>query len=91
METAIRNVRDIQAGERRWIEAVIGHPLRDHQQVLIQVVDAGVEPDQTLRGNALAEAAEIARRGREHAAAQNVGEAEIETALAEARRHLRGR
>lgn len=50
---------------------------------MIQVIDVGTEPDEALRGKALAEAAEIARRGREHAAARNISEDEIDAALDE--------
>ncbi|HET6883576.1 MAG TPA: hypothetical protein VFI31_25715 [Pirellulales bacterium] len=91
METAICNVRDIDAGQRRWIEAVVGQPLQDHQQVMIQVIDVGVEPDLALRNESLAEAKEIARRGRENAARQNVTEDEVDAALKDAKRHLRSR
>ncbi|HQU45974.1 MAG TPA: hypothetical protein PK867_24385 [Pirellulales bacterium] len=91
METAICNVRDIEASQRRWIEAVVGQPLHDHQQVIIQVVDVGLEPDRKLRASALAEAGEIARQGRANAAAHGVTEEEIDAAIEEAKRHTRSR
>jgi hypothetical protein len=89
METAICNVRDIDAGQRQWIEAVVGGPLEDHQQVMIQVIDIGIEPRLELRVNALAEASGIARRGRENAAARSVTEDEVDAAIDEAMHHVR--
>jgi hypothetical protein len=91
METAVRNVRDIEADQRRWIEGVVGQPLQDHQQVMIQVIDAGIEPSLDRRTTALAEASEIARRGRANAAVHGVSEVEVEAATDEALRHLRSR
>lgn len=90
METAICNVRDIDAGQRRWIEAVVGGPIQDHQQVMIQVIDAGIEPRRELRTSALAEASDIARRGRENAAARGVTEDEVDAAIDEAVDRWRG-
>lgn len=38
METIIRNVRDINTGERQVLEHVLGRHLGENQQVIIQVV-----------------------------------------------------
>ena len=38
METVTRHVRDIDANERLALERVLGQPLHDNQQVIIQVV-----------------------------------------------------
>ena len=38
MESIIRKVRDIDTSERRVLEHVLGQPLRDNQQLIIQVV-----------------------------------------------------
>lgn len=89
MESVIRNVKDIEADKRQWIEAAIGHRLKESQQVIIRVVDVGVEPDAETRRRALAEAAEIARRGRAGAAAGCVTEEEVDAALEEAVDHVR--
>jgi hypothetical protein len=91
MTSAIRNVRDIEAEHRRCLEAVLGQPLEDHQQLVIQVIDVEVDRERNLRANALAEASEIARRGRANAAAQGATEDDIDAAIEEAQRHLRSR
>ena len=38
MESIIRNVRDIEATERRVLERVLGLPLHENQQVVVQIV-----------------------------------------------------
>jgi hypothetical protein len=41
MEPITRQVRDIDAEERRVLEHVIGQPLKENQEVIIQVVTPG--------------------------------------------------
>jgi hypothetical protein len=89
MDSIIRNVKDIEADKRSAFESVIGRKLRDNQQLFIQVIDVGVEPDEETRRNALDRAAEIARQGRANAAAQGVSEEEIDRAIDEAMHHVR--
>ncbi|HEY5315343.1 MAG TPA: hypothetical protein VIK18_22620 [Pirellulales bacterium] len=38
MENIIRDVRDIDTGDRRAIEHVVGKALRDNQRLVIQIV-----------------------------------------------------
>ena len=38
MDNIVRNVKDIAAADRRAIEHLLGAPLADHQQVVIQVM-----------------------------------------------------
>jgi hypothetical protein len=48
MDRIICNVRDIQGEDRRALEHVIGQPLRENQQLVIEVVTMDVgEPQQT--------------------------------------------
>jgi hypothetical protein len=54
MQPIVRNIRDIEADERLHLERLLGHRLRDDQQLIIQIVNltepsvgepqAGVEP-----------------------------------------------
>jgi hypothetical protein len=44
METIIRQVRDLESGERRVLEHVIGQRLQENQKVIIQVVAPENEP-----------------------------------------------
>lgn len=43
METAIRNVRDLDQTDRSALERVVGHQLRESQQLVIQVMDVAME------------------------------------------------
>jgi hypothetical protein len=43
MESTVRNVRDIKSSERLVLEHVLGRQLKENQQVIIQVVDVGME------------------------------------------------
>jgi hypothetical protein len=87
METVIRNVKDIDADERRYLEGTLGRQLQENQRVVIRVIDLGVEPDEETRRAALADASSIARKGRGNAAAQGVGDAAIDEAIHHARGH----
>lgn len=53
MESVIRNVRDIDTGERRALEHVLGQQLQENQQVIIQVVTLGIEPEKHEDGESL--------------------------------------
>ena len=37
MTSIVCNVKDIQEGGRRWLEQTLGEPLRDDQQVWIEI------------------------------------------------------
>jgi hypothetical protein len=89
MVTLIQNVKDFDADKRQALEKVVGQQLRASQQVVIRVIELGEEASPNLRNEALAKAAEIARRGRAAAAAQGVTENEVDEAIDEARRHIR--
>ncbi len=89
MESVIHRVRDMEADKRRWIEAAVGHELQENQQILIHVLNVGVEPDEGLRRVALAQAADLARQGRANAAARGATESEVDAAIEEALRQTR--
>jgi hypothetical protein len=50
MEPVVRNVRDITAADRRALEHVLGRPLGEDQQVVLQVV-APAKPSATEAGD----------------------------------------
>lgn len=87
--TFIRNVNDIDAVKRQALEQLVGQHLRADQQVVIRVVDGAEAPNPQARNEALAKAAEIARRGRAAVAAQGATELEVDEAIDEAIRHVR--
>lgn len=89
MESITRNVKDIEGDQRHWLESALGRELRDNQQVIIRVLEPGVEPSEAVRDQALGEACEIAKKGRENAAAQGVTEEEAGQIIDEAVRHVR--
>jgi hypothetical protein len=88
METFFQNVSDIDANTRQALEQVMGQHLDANQQVVIRVIDVGKEANPEARNNALAQAAEIARRGRASAAAQGVTEVVVDAAIDEAIQHV---
>ena len=47
MDTVIRNVNEIEAGDRPALEHVLGRPLRENQQLVIRIVDREVSPPQS--------------------------------------------
>jgi hypothetical protein len=44
MDTVIRNVDEIDSPDRQALEHVLGHPLREDQQVVIRVVSRQAPP-----------------------------------------------
>lgn len=45
MENIVRNVRDIDAGDRHALEHVVGQALRDNQRLVIQIAEIGVSQE----------------------------------------------
>jgi hypothetical protein len=45
METVIRNVGEIDALDRVALEHVLGHALRENQQLVIRIVNLQVQPE----------------------------------------------
>ena len=89
MESILRNVKDISGDDRRSLEHVVGAHLRDHQQVLIHVLDIDVVPTDEARRAGMEQAAVIAERGRAHAATQGVSPDEADTVIDDAVRQVR--
>ena len=89
MVSIIQTVKDIDADKRKALEQIVGQRLSANQQVAIRVIDVGEEPNSMVRNEALARAAEIARRGRAAAAAQGASEIQVDEAIDEAIRHVR--
>ena len=85
----MRNVGDIQSGERRWLESQIGKPLDDHQQLFIMVISPDVPPDEATRDQALAEVSEILDKAHANAEAQGITPEEADRLVDEAVRHVR--
>jgi len=89
MDSITRNVKDIEADDRRSLEHVVGQQLRDNQEVVIRVIDLDLVSDEQVRRQTLARAAEIARQGRANAAASGATSEEIDADIDEAIREVR--
>lgn len=44
MENIVRNVRDIDSGDRHALEHVVGQALRDNQRLIIRIAEVDVSP-----------------------------------------------
>jgi hypothetical protein len=55
MNSIISNVRDLEAPQRQTLEAVVGHPLHDNEQVIIQVVALDSQDVEPNRGRVIDE------------------------------------
>ena len=91
MESIIRNVRDMEAGKRQSLEAVLGRQLQDDQQVIIRVLTPGVEPDALTKREALEHAQDLSRKAAKHRESLGVSEAEADRIVDEAMEHVRRR
>ena len=47
METVVRKIRDLDQTDRSALERVVGHQLRESQELVIQVISVTVEPPTT--------------------------------------------
>jgi hypothetical protein len=52
METVVRNVRELNGSQRTAAEGLVGHSLRENQQLVIQIVtlDVGAAPSSKATG-----------------------------------------
>jgi len=89
MESTVRNVKDIQGGERRWLETTLGQQLQDNQQVFIMVLTPDVEPDEVTRRKAGKSIDAILDQAEQNATAQGVTAEEADSAVDEAMEHVR--
>lgn len=48
METVTRNVRDLDQNERFVMERVVGHQLRETQQIIVNVVNIDLAPASSI-------------------------------------------
>jgi hypothetical protein len=91
MESITRDVDKIESTERRMYEAVLGHALRDDQQVVLRVIELRREPDESVRQKAIDEFHELCREGTENRQRQGISTEKADEALEEAMRAARSR
>ena len=88
---SVQSVKDIQDSGKRWLEELLGQPLRENQQVFIMVLSPGIEPDEAARRQARAGLEATFQEATAHAEAQGVSDDAIDAALGEAMGHVRPR
>jgi hypothetical protein len=90
MDKLLHTVGDLPSPERSAVEAILGHALRDDQQLYIVALDAAVEPAPAERRQAWTELesiiAEAHQNVRESGVSQEELERTIDDACAEARK-----
>ncbi|MGD0897756.1 MAG: hypothetical protein ABR915_07950 [Thermoguttaceae bacterium] len=91
MDSIIRDVSSIESDERRVYEAVLGHALREDQQVMLRVIELKKEPDESIRQKAREEFHELCGEGTENRQRQGISVEEADKALEEAMRAVRFR
>jgi hypothetical protein len=88
---AVQSVKDIQDTGKRWLEGVLGQPLRDSQQVFIMAFTPGVIPTEAARRDARAGLEQTWARVEKHLNEQGIKAEEYDAAVDEAMRHVRRR
>ena len=78
MERVLHNVVDLPASGRSAVEAIIGHALRDDQQLYIVALDAAVDPTEAVRGETWNELEGIIAEARENVRQAGLSPAELE-------------
>ena len=83
MNTSLHNVGELSGPARSTVEGLMGHPLRDNQQLYIVAVDATVAPA-AERHAAWQELQSIIAESHENVRQFGASEAELESAIDEA-------
>lgn len=58
METVTRNVRDLDQRERSVMERVVGHQLRETQQIIVNIVNIDLAPANSTIGDCVSDVPE---------------------------------
>ena len=89
MDKLVHNVGDLRSPERSAVEAIIGHALRDDQQLYIVALDAAIEPTAADRRQAWNELEEIIAEAHDHVRDSGVTPEELEQTIHEACNEVR--
>jgi hypothetical protein len=89
--TAIRNVNQIPADEKRALETLLGATLEPEQQVLILTYRRNVRPDDDARQAARQRIADTIAVNQQFAVSQGVSPEEADAAIDEAMSQIRHR
>lgn len=91
MDHVLRHVDDLSEASRQSLEGLLGRPLEPHQAVWIVVLNSAPPPSSTPHEAAVAGLRELLQAAGAHAGAADVSEAEVDLAVEEAMRSVRGR
>lgn len=83
MDKLLHNVGDLPSSERSAVETIIGHELRDDQQLYIVALDAVVEPTEATRREAWSELEEIIAESHHNVRQSGVSQEELERTIDE--------
>ena len=83
MDKLLHSVSDLPSPERSAVEAIIGHTLRDDQQLYIVALDAAVEPAEATRQEAWSELEEIIAESHQNVRQSGVSQEELERTIDE--------
>lgn len=83
MDKTLHNVADLPAATRSAVESLVGHPLRDSQQLYILALER-VEPSVDQREQAWEELTEILNEAHDHVRRSGVAPDEVERLIDEA-------
>jgi hypothetical protein len=83
MDKQFHNVGDLPSSERSAVETIIGHSLRDDQQLYIVALDAAVEPTERVRLQAWNEIEEIIAETHQNVRQSGVSQEDLERTIDE--------
>lgn len=81
MESITRYVDKIESAEHRVYESVLGHPLRDDQQVVLRIIEPEKEVDESIRRKAKDEFHDLCKEGSENRQRQGISVEEADQIL----------
>jgi hypothetical protein len=84
MDNSLHNVADLPFPERSAVESLLGHPLRDDQQLYIVALDSAVEPTATDRRQAWSELEEVLLESHQNVRDSGVSQEELERTIDQA-------
>jgi hypothetical protein len=86
MDAITRNVSEIDAEQRRTLEQVISHELRDNQQIIIRIMTPEAVPDAEQRAQAFADLRTLSEQASKRCESAGVTHQEIDEAMSHVRR-----
>jgi hypothetical protein len=89
MDKLLHNVGDLPSPERFAVESIIGHALRDDQQLYIVALDAAAVPTTAVRRQAWHELEEIIAEVHDNVRTSGISPEELEQTIDEACNEVR--